>query len=96
MTSAKGRGSATRALQATLMPRSIESLDTVSRASDDTDDYEEERRAIQEEWEESIQQLQLITSMVLFPFLGKWLGRRTSMICMYFPIALILFSFETV
>jgi len=35
---------------------------------------------MQQEWEESLQQLQMLCSIVLLPFLGKWLGRRTSLI----------------
>ncbi|KAJ7293467.1 hypothetical protein C8J57DRAFT_1490881 [Mycena rebaudengoi] len=63
------------------MPRSKtssgdDSLDDVSsRASYDSD---EDFRLAQQEWEESLQQLQQLVSMVLLPFLGKWLGRRWS------------------
>ncbi|KAL4241673.1 hypothetical protein ABKN59_000861 [Abortiporus biennis] len=41
-------------------------------------DSEEELRLAQEEWEESLEQLQQLVSIVLLPFLGKWLGRRWS------------------
>ena len=32
------------------------------------------------EWQESLQQLELLLSMVLVPFIGKWVGRK----CAYF------------
>lgn len=58
------------------MPRSDVSLDDLSsNASFDSDD---DYRLAQEEWEESLQQLQQLLAVVLFPFLGKWLGRRWS------------------
>ncbi|KAK7694916.1 hypothetical protein QCA50_002104 [Cerrena zonata] len=57
------------------MPSSVASLDTTG--SDDSFD-EEEYRLAQEEWEESLEQLQQLVSIVLLPFLGKWLGRRWS------------------
>ncbi|KAJ6604540.1 hypothetical protein DFH09DRAFT_1300750 [Mycena vulgaris] len=59
------------------MPRShSESLDDVSsQASYDSD---EDFRLAQQEWEESLHQLQQLVSIVLLPFFGKWLGRRWS------------------
>ena len=62
------------------MPTSVSSLDTLTENSHDSYDSEEERRLIQEEWDESVDQLRRITSLVLLPFLGKWLGRRTSLL----------------
>lgn len=42
--------------------------------SDDTDsDYESDA---QKEWERSLDQLQLLLTMVLVPFVGKYLGRK--------------------
>lgn len=41
-------------------------------------DSEEEYKLAQEEWEESLRQLQQLFSIVLLPFFGKWLGRRWS------------------
>ncbi|PPQ62998.1 hypothetical protein CVT24_006104 [Panaeolus cyanescens] len=41
-------------------------------------DSDEEYRLAQEEWEESLRQLQQLFSIVLLPFFGKWLGRRWS------------------
>lgn len=48
--------------------------------SDTSFDSDEDLRLVQEEWEESLQQLQVLISIVLLPCLGKWLGRRTSLI----------------
>ncbi|KAJ7125694.1 hypothetical protein C8R43DRAFT_716877 [Mycena crocata] len=59
------------------MPHSdSDSLDDVSsQASYDSD---EDFRLAQQEWEESLHQLQQLVSIVLLPFFGKWLGRRWS------------------
>ena len=57
------------------MPRSVDSIDSYY-SSDDSDD--EEYRLAQLEWEESLEQLAQIASVVLLPFLGRWLGRRWS------------------
>ncbi|TFK57053.1 hypothetical protein OE88DRAFT_1650605 [Heliocybe sulcata] len=61
------------------MPASVASLDSISPASDDAYDSDEEYRlAVEQEFQESLQQLQLILSVILLPYLGKWLGRRWS------------------
>src|SRR6267154_4135018 len=57
------------------MPNSVVSIDSYF-SSDDSDD--EEYRLAQLEWEESLEQLAQIASVVLLPFLGRWLGRRWS------------------
>jgi len=57
------------------MPNSVVSIDSYF-SSDDTDD--EDYRLAQQEWEESLEQLAQIASVVLLPFLGRWLGRRWS------------------
>jgi Mitochondrial import 2 len=43
-----------------------------------TYDSEEEARLAQEEWEESIGQLNLALQVMVLPFFGKWLGRKMS------------------
>ncbi|GBE77872.1 Uncharacterized protein SCP_0107540 [Sparassis crispa] len=58
------------------MPESVESLDSVSLVSDDSYDSDEEERMAEEEWNESLGQLQQLFALVLLPLLGKWLGRR--------------------
>lgn len=58
------------------MPSSVASLDSISSTS--SYDSDEEYRLAQEEWEESLQQLKQLVSVVLLPFVGKWMGRRWS------------------
>jgi len=60
------------------MPSDVSSNSDASSIS--SYDSEEELRLVQQEWEESLQQLQMLCSIVLLPFFGKWLGRRTSLI----------------
>jgi hypothetical protein len=63
-------------IQPFTMPSSVASIDSFSSAS--SFDSDAEFRLAQEEWEESIQQLEQLASVVLLPFLGKWMGRRWS------------------
>lgn len=58
-----------------LMPRSETSLDSVSDLSYDSD---EDYRLAQQEWEESMQELQQLALVLLLPWVGKFLGRKTS------------------
>lgn len=62
-------------LLATVMStHSLESL-----GDSDSDIFsDDEIRMAQEEWDESVAQLQLVISVVMLPVLGKWLGRRWS------------------
>ncbi|KAI0652148.1 hypothetical protein C8Q79DRAFT_1005373 [Trametes meyenii] len=60
------------------MPRSVQSLDTISVSSDASYDSDEEDRLAEQEWQESLQQLQQLFAIVLLPYLGKFLGRRWS------------------
>ncbi|OBZ78800.1 hypothetical protein A0H81_00858 [Grifola frondosa] len=60
------------------MPLSIDSLDSVSLSSGGSYDSDEEDRIAEEEWRESLEQLQQLFAIVLMPYLGKWLGRRWS------------------
>ncbi|QRV76518.1 hypothetical protein RhiJN_19376 [Ceratobasidium sp. AG-Ba] len=48
------------------------------RSESSYDSEEEEQRLAQQEWDESMQQLQLLLTVVVMPFFGKWLGRRWS------------------
>jgi hypothetical protein len=63
-------------IQLIIMPRSEASLDGLS--SDTSYDADEDYRLAQQEWEESLDQLHQLLSVVVMPFLGKWLGRRWS------------------
>ncbi|KZP16853.1 hypothetical protein FIBSPDRAFT_53216 [Athelia psychrophila] len=60
------------------MPTSSASLSISSSSSEASYDSDEEYRQVQKEWEESLEQLQQLVSVVLLPFFGKWLGRKTS------------------
>jgi len=62
-------------------PSSISSdSDSISEFSsdEDSDEEERERALIREEWEDSLRQMQMLFSIVLVPFFGKWMGRRWS------------------
>lgn len=58
-------------------PSSISSSSDSSSDSDEEDE-EYERALIQEEWNESMKQMQMLFSLVLMPFFGRWWGRRWS------------------
>jgi hypothetical protein len=59
------------------MPASVSSLDGFSDTASTTSS-EQERRLIQEEWDESVEQLRQLVTVLLMPFFGKWLGRKYS------------------
>ncbi|KAI0024249.1 hypothetical protein F4780DRAFT_776072 [Xylariomycetidae sp. FL0641] len=50
---------------------SLPSTSTESFNSDDDGDYDAQR-----EWEQSLEQLQLLLTMILVPFAGKYFGRK--------------------
>jgi len=60
------------------MPESVASLDSVSISSDTSYDLDEDERIAEEEWNESLGQLQQLFGIVLLPILGRWLGRKWS------------------
>lgn len=60
------------------MPKSETSLDLSSSSSSISYDSDDDFRLAQKEWDESLEQLQQLVSVVLLPFFGKWLGRRWS------------------
>lgn len=43
---------------------------------DNDDEEEEEESDAEKEWKESLQQLELILTMVLVPYAGKYFGRK--------------------
>ena len=63
---------------------SIASLPSSSASSEtltDTDEGERRRRAesdAEREWKESLQQLELLLTMVVVPYLGKYFGRKAA------------------
>ncbi|CAI7671574.1 unnamed protein product [Penicillium bialowiezense] len=54
----------------------VASLPSESTEESDLDTLSEYSSDAEEEWRESIQQLELLLSMVLVPFIGKLMGRR--------------------
>lgn len=57
---------------------SLDSLpDSASSSDIDSDDEEEESDA-EREWKESLQQLELLLTMVLVPYVGKYFGRKAA------------------
>ncbi|KAK8847486.1 hypothetical protein IAR55_005344 [Kwoniella newhampshirensis] len=56
-------------------PSSIDTSDDSS--SEGSDDTEAEMEAmIQEEWEESLRQMEVVVSIIIIPFFAKWYGRQ--------------------
>ncbi|KAF8521509.1 hypothetical protein JB92DRAFT_2661552, partial [Gautieria morchelliformis] len=47
-----------------------------SSSSSRSDD--EEYRLAQQEWEDGLEQLQTLVSLMLLPYIGKWMGRKWS------------------
>ncbi|CAI5755717.1 unnamed protein product [Candida verbasci] len=60
----------------------IELLDSdEDYTSDDyDDDYDQQLLSAQQQWDESMKQIQSLLSFVVFPLIGKLLGRRFSKI----------------
>ena len=63
-------------------PENRDDVDTISSSSSDmtdlsTDSYDSEHeRQLEREWEEGMEQLKLITTIVMLPLFGKWLGKK--------------------
>lgn len=55
---------------------SLPSLSSGILSSSDTDSDSEYESDAQKEWERSLDQLQLLLTMVMVPFIGKYLGRK--------------------
>lgn len=49
----------------------------------DSDEEDEEYQRALAEWEESVKQLQMLVSVVLLPWFGKWAGRKWAHWCAY-------------
>jgi len=54
----------------------INSLPDSAPSDDIDDDEDEEESDAEKEWKESLQQLELILTMVLVPYVGKYFGRK--------------------
>jgi len=73
---------------------SAASLDDID--SETSYDSEEEYRLAQQEWEESLKQLQQLVSLVALPMFGKFLGRQWSYWRAFgIPLAVLLSSLVT-
>jgi len=73
---------------------SAASLDDID--SEASYDSEEEYRLAQQEWEESMKQLQQLVSLVALPMFGKFLGRQWSYWRAFgIPLAVLLSSLVT-
>ena len=62
----------------------VASLPSVSTSDSDMETLSEGYSDAEDEWRESIEQLELLLSMVLVPFVGKYLGRK----CAYWSMCL--------
>lgn len=60
------------------MSGSVYSLDTSDSLSDASSDLDEEALLAQQEWEESVEELQKLLSFILLPMAGKYFGRTFS------------------
>lgn len=61
----------------------IASLPSESTTDSDLETLSDDYSDAEAEWRESIEQLELLLTMVLVPFVGKYLGRR----CAYWSMA---------
>ena len=60
--------------------------DITDLSTESGDDYDSEReRQLEREWEEGMEQLKMITTIVLLPFFGKWLGKKWAYLCEFWP-----------
>jgi hypothetical protein len=57
-------------------PSSESSSSAASSSASSDDDRDEESAMIQAEWEESLRQMEMVLSIVIIPFFGKWWGRK--------------------
>ncbi|WWC68033.1 uncharacterized protein I206_101952 [Kwoniella pini CBS 10737] len=57
------------------LPSYPSSIDSESDDSSQADTEAEMEAMIQEEWEESLRQLEVVLSIVVMPTIGKWFGR---------------------
>jgi hypothetical protein len=51
-------------------------VDSLPSTSTESFDSDEEDYDAQKEWEQSLEQLQLLLTMILIPFAGKYFGRK--------------------
>lgn len=66
----------------------VASLPSESTSASDLDSLDSDYSDAEEEWRESIEQLELLLTMVLVPFVGKYLGRKCAYWSTYTPFVL--------
>lgn len=67
------------ALSAADISPDITSSSLPSYPSSDASDYSDDQAAlIQEEWDESMRQIEGVISLLILPFFGKWYGRKVA------------------
>lgn len=62
----------------------IASLPSETTSASDLETLSDDYSDAEEEWRESIEQLELLMTMVLVPFIGKYLGRK----CAYWSMCM--------
>ncbi|KAJ6031157.1 hypothetical protein N7540_001889 [Penicillium herquei] len=67
----------------------IASLPSESTTDSDLETLSDDYSDAEAEWRESIEQLELLLTMVLVPFMGKYLGRRCAYWSMLVPVHLL-------
>lgn len=74
----------------------IASLPSESASESDLDTLSDGFSDAEEEWRESMEQLELLLTMVLVPFVGKYLGRKTAYwsMCPVLPPSPFLQAFQ--
>ncbi len=66
----------------------IDSIDDDSDFSEFSTTSSTSTRDIQREWDENMEQGRQLFAIVIFPFVGRWLGKKVSywgMSCLFFP-----------
>ncbi|TXT13183.1 hypothetical protein VHUM_01584 [Vanrija humicola] len=72
-------GGVRAALSAADVSPDISSSSLPSYPSSDASDFSDDQSAlIQEEWDESMRQIEGVISLLILPFFGKWYGRKVA------------------
>jgi len=58
--------------------QSADSDDGSSSSESDTSSSSKDSEALQKEFDESMKQLQMLLTIVVMPFIGKWMGRKVA------------------
>jgi len=77
-TGSTGSSRAAAAARAARAARTIFVEDEDEEDDDDEEDEDEDEDEAQREWRESLQQLELLLTMVVVPYVGKYFGRKAA------------------